>query len=179
MDEASEIPRSAWQPDAEAKMCSMPGCERLFSMLYRRHHCRKCGRVVCSACSKKRIEFLDHDSSASRGRTERVCRECCQLSTLSEEINSPIAAARAAEGSMPYPCISPITTAPVPPDPPQTGGADASTPLAAEQQRSPVLGVHPHKPAAAAALHTAAAAVGAGRCEPRTKDIPFFIHAEV
>ena len=42
-----------WQPDAEVAKC--PICHRHFGFLFRRHHCRKCGRVVCNDCSPHRI----------------------------------------------------------------------------------------------------------------------------
>ena len=42
-----------WQPDSDVNEC--PVCGRTFSFLFRRHHCRKCGRVVCSDCSPHRI----------------------------------------------------------------------------------------------------------------------------
>ncbi|OQE29443.1 hypothetical protein PENSTE_c002G08889 [Penicillium steckii] len=45
------LPR--WQPDAEVTSC--PICGTIFSFWYRKHHCRKCGRVVCAACSPHRI----------------------------------------------------------------------------------------------------------------------------
>jgi FYVE zinc finger len=45
------VPR--WQNDAEVQEC--PICGRSFSFLFRRHHCRKCGRVVCNDCSPHRI----------------------------------------------------------------------------------------------------------------------------
>lgn len=45
------LPR--WQPDAEVSEC--PICGTVFSFWYRKHHCRKCGRVVCAACSPHRI----------------------------------------------------------------------------------------------------------------------------
>lgn len=45
------LPR--WQPDAEVSEC--PICHRQFTMWFRRHHCRKCGRVVCNDCSPHRI----------------------------------------------------------------------------------------------------------------------------
>ena len=45
------LPR--WQPDDEVASC--PVCATDFSILYRRHHCRKCGRVVCARCSPHRI----------------------------------------------------------------------------------------------------------------------------
>lgn len=42
-----------WQPDAEVASC--PICHRPFGLFYRKHHCRKCGRVVCANCSPHRI----------------------------------------------------------------------------------------------------------------------------
>ena len=54
------LPR--WQPDAEVSEC--PICGRAFAFWYRKHHCRKCGRVVCAACSPHRItiprQFIVH-----------------------------------------------------------------------------------------------------------------------
>lgn len=62
------LPR--WQPDAEASKC--PICSTIFSLWYRKHHCRKCGRVVCANCSPHRItiprQFIVHppeDASTS------------------------------------------------------------------------------------------------------------------
>lgn len=45
------LPR--WQPDSEVSGC--PICGTFFSFWHRKHHCRKCGRVVCAACSPHRI----------------------------------------------------------------------------------------------------------------------------
>lgn len=45
------LPR--WQPDSEVNRC--PICGTQFSFWYRKHHCRKCGRVVCASCSPHRI----------------------------------------------------------------------------------------------------------------------------
>lgn len=42
-----------WQPDNDVSKC--PVCATDFSLIYRRHHCRKCGRVVCAHCSPHRI----------------------------------------------------------------------------------------------------------------------------
>lgn len=57
------VPR--WQPDSEVSEC--PICHRQFSLLFRRHHCRKCGRVVCNDCSPHRItiprQFIVHPPS--------------------------------------------------------------------------------------------------------------------
>ena len=45
------VPR--WQSDSEVSSC--PICHTSFSFWYRKHHCRKCGRVVCANCSPHRI----------------------------------------------------------------------------------------------------------------------------
>ncbi|EME83507.1 uncharacterized protein MYCFIDRAFT_215336 [Pseudocercospora fijiensis CIRAD86] len=39
----SDIVLPRWQPDNDVTKC--PVCDTEFSLLYRRHHCRKCGRV--------------------------------------------------------------------------------------------------------------------------------------
>ena len=54
------LPR--WEPDAGVSKC--PICGTNFSFWYRKHHCRKCGRVVCANCSPHRItiprQFIVH-----------------------------------------------------------------------------------------------------------------------
>jgi hypothetical protein len=58
----SDIVLPPWQPDADVSQC--PVCSRSFTFLYRKHHCRKCGRVVCASCSPHRItiprQFIVH-----------------------------------------------------------------------------------------------------------------------
>lgn len=49
----SDMVLPKWQPDSEVARC--PVCQTLFSFWFRKHHCRKCGRVVCAACSPHRI----------------------------------------------------------------------------------------------------------------------------
>ncbi|XP_052071932.1 FYVE, RhoGEF and PH domain-containing protein 6-like isoform X3 [Mytilus californianus] len=58
-----------WIPDARVTMCMLCTCE--FSVAWRRHHCRSCGRVICSTCSDNRapLEYL-------RNKPARVCNEC-------------------------------------------------------------------------------------------------------
>ena len=54
-----------WQSDTDVSQC--PVCGRSFTFLYRKHHCRKCGRVVCASCSPHRItiprQFIVHPPS--------------------------------------------------------------------------------------------------------------------
>lgn len=62
---STEIPLPRWQPDAEVSRC--PICGVQFNFWYRKHHCRKCGRVVCANCSPHRItiprQFIVHSPS--------------------------------------------------------------------------------------------------------------------
>ena len=41
---------STWASD-ELLSCMLCGPDGTFGMLRRRHHCRKCGRLVCSTCA--------------------------------------------------------------------------------------------------------------------------------
>ena len=48
-----DIALPKWQPDSDVSEC--PICGVAFSFWHRKHHCRKCGRVVCASCSPHRI----------------------------------------------------------------------------------------------------------------------------
>ncbi|XP_046357623.2 FYVE, RhoGEF and PH domain-containing protein 6-like isoform X4 [Haliotis rufescens] len=58
-----------WVPDARVTMCQL--CLGEFTITWRRHHCRSCGRVVCGYCSdnKAPLRYLKYKSS-------RVCDDC-------------------------------------------------------------------------------------------------------
>ncbi|MCJ1264089.1 hypothetical protein MMC22_003960 [Lobaria immixta] len=62
---STDIPLPRWQPDAEVSRC--PICGANFNFWFRKHHCRKCGRVVCANCSPHRItiprQFIVHSPS--------------------------------------------------------------------------------------------------------------------
>lgn len=61
---------AVWIPDAEASIC-MHCRKTQFTVLNRRHHCRKCGAVVCNPCSSKKY-LLPAQSS----KPLRVCLSC-------------------------------------------------------------------------------------------------------
>lgn len=48
-----EVMPPRWEPDSTVSKC--PVCETDFGLFFRKHHCRKCGRVVCGMCSPHRI----------------------------------------------------------------------------------------------------------------------------
>ncbi|XP_022201227.2 pleckstrin homology domain-containing family F member 2 isoform X2 [Nilaparvata lugens] len=67
---AVEVHAAVWVPDSEAAVCMH--CKKAqFTVLNRRHHCRKCGAVVCGPCSNKRF-LLPSQSS----KPLRVCLDC-------------------------------------------------------------------------------------------------------
>lgn len=45
-----------WQPDEDTTECGL--CHREFTIFFRRHHCRKCGRVLCGDCSSNLRNYL-------------------------------------------------------------------------------------------------------------------------
>jgi len=63
-----------WIPDSRATMCQL--CTAAFTVTYRRHHCRACGKVICKSCSSNKValEYL-------KFRSARVCDECYALAS--------------------------------------------------------------------------------------------------
>ncbi|KAJ0392951.1 hypothetical protein P43SY_005971 [Pythium insidiosum] len=46
----------AWVPDSLAERCYK--CHAAFTLMLRRHHCRRCGNVFCDACSQSRLPLV-------------------------------------------------------------------------------------------------------------------------
>ncbi|XP_044049424.1 FYVE, RhoGEF and PH domain-containing protein 6-like [Siniperca chuatsi] len=61
-----------WIPDLRTTMCMICTCE--FTLTWRRHHCRACGKVVCQSCSSNKhcLEYL-------KNQLARVCDQCFLL----------------------------------------------------------------------------------------------------
>jgi len=73
---STELPTlgRTWMKDAPR--CAI--CTSKFGLFTRRHHCRRCGRNVCNACSPYRVHLrapLSHPFKADRGPC-RVCVGC-------------------------------------------------------------------------------------------------------
>ncbi|XP_064421077.1 zinc finger FYVE domain-containing protein 26 isoform X2 [Latimeria chalumnae] len=59
-----------WVPDGSEGTCMVCKKER-FTMFNRRHHCRRCGRLVCNSCSANKMIV-----EGCRGEPVRVCDQC-------------------------------------------------------------------------------------------------------
>ncbi|CAG0914517.1 unnamed protein product [Notodromas monacha] len=66
--EQSKAP--SWVPDSSAPDCM--GCQAPFTVVRRRHHCRSCGKVFCSKCSRNNVA-LPH---FGHKKPVRVCNRC-------------------------------------------------------------------------------------------------------
>jgi len=73
----SQAPR--WEADSESKQCY--ACNADFTLLNRKHHCRRCGNVFCDPCSSKRCKLL---LFAVRDLV-RVCDRCCNEAPLENQ----------------------------------------------------------------------------------------------
>ncbi|KAI9355012.1 hypothetical protein BD770DRAFT_367221 [Pilaira anomala] len=70
------LPNHLWTPDTEVTRCQFKtnhtaACSTRFNLLQRRHHCRKCGDVICQRHSLNRLPLFKNLSS-----NETWCRVC-------------------------------------------------------------------------------------------------------
>uniref|UniRef100_A0A671QY10 Zinc finger FYVE domain-containing protein 26 n=1 Tax=Sinocyclocheilus anshuiensis TaxID=1608454 RepID=A0A671QY10_9TELE len=61
--------RKDWIPDHKQHICMVCQRER-FTMFNRRHHCRRCGRLVCHSCSSRKMVVEGSEEPV------RVCDQC-------------------------------------------------------------------------------------------------------
>lgn len=68
-----------WESDADVKQCRI--CKVTFGVMTRKHHCRRCGRIICANCSKHQLPVRD-----KQGKKElvRVCDDCFRRVTEKE-----------------------------------------------------------------------------------------------
>ncbi|XP_069693387.1 early endosome antigen 1-like [Periplaneta americana] len=57
-----------WTEDSDVISCSL--CQKEFSLIVRKHHCRNCGQIFCNECSSKNAPI------ASNKKPVRVCDSC-------------------------------------------------------------------------------------------------------
>ncbi|KAF8993224.1 hypothetical protein BDQ17DRAFT_1401664 [Cyathus striatus] len=66
---------AVWVPDEKTPACMR--CGRGFGWRRRRHHCRLCGRCVCSACSDRTFYISDKSKDTGGGaKAARACDSC-------------------------------------------------------------------------------------------------------
>ncbi|KAJ3544418.1 hypothetical protein NMY22_g2786 [Coprinellus aureogranulatus] len=63
-----------WIPDGKTNECMR--CGKLFGWRRRRHHCRLCGRCVCSACSGRTFYIADASGKEGATKPARACDVC-------------------------------------------------------------------------------------------------------
>ena len=64
--------RRSWVPDGQIVDCEE--CSKKFGFFRRRHHCRACGGLYCSTCSRVRMALPQHGYDSK----VRVCGVCAQ-----------------------------------------------------------------------------------------------------
>lgn len=67
-----------WKADAEVNACEK--CRKPFSIVRRKHHCRRCGGIFCDACTTKRMTLKNPlmETGRAKGTVDacRVCDDC-------------------------------------------------------------------------------------------------------
>lgn len=61
-----------WVPDSKVTMCQI--CTAEFTALFRRHHCRGCGKVICKDCGNNQAPLQYNNF-----KPDRVCDQCFDL----------------------------------------------------------------------------------------------------
>lgn len=68
-------------PDSSVTTCYQ--CNTQFSMMFRRHHCRACGRIFCSTCCqsilvipRQLVNYRDTENWYIEGKPQKVCEKC-------------------------------------------------------------------------------------------------------
>jgi hypothetical protein len=75
MGPVTGVPTTAhWKPDESAKSCYV--CKETFGWMFRRHHCRRCGNVVCYAHVKRTIPLDQNARIHPQGLPSKACDPC-------------------------------------------------------------------------------------------------------
>eukprot|EP00128_Syssomonas_multiformis_P014810 Colp12_sorted_trinity150504_noHs@23252 len=69
-----------WVPDEHSENCQK--CKGGFTMMNRRHHCRRCGLLVCGDCSLKKMALPQFQMP----EPVRVCDDCFQYESTFDKI---------------------------------------------------------------------------------------------
>jgi hypothetical protein len=88
--EEEQVAKGVWIDSREITQCM--GCDVVFTMFNRKHHCRSCGKVFCANCCCHKVQLPSNKDPV------RVCKSCqdkivslrtpqanCLVNTLSDE----------------------------------------------------------------------------------------------
>lgn len=76
-EEVTGLPtKDHWKPDQASEMCNAPRCALHFSLLHRRHHCRRCGDIFCSECVQRAVPLDQLARFHPEGKAARACERC-------------------------------------------------------------------------------------------------------
>lgn len=65
-----------WKPDVSANACYI--CNATFTWFFRRHHCRRCGQLVCDADIKNLVPLDQNARFHPQGTPSKACRKCLE-----------------------------------------------------------------------------------------------------
>ncbi|TSV02061.1 Zinc finger FYVE domain-containing protein 26 [Bagarius yarrelli] len=88
--------RKDWIPDHQRHICMVCQRER-FTMFNRRHHCRRCGRLVCHACSSRKMVVEGSEEPV------RVCDHLDEELEQAEVVFSPVSSEGTLDGVLCFP----------------------------------------------------------------------------
>ncbi|KAK3725552.1 hypothetical protein LTR37_000522 [Vermiconidia calcicola] len=75
LSEVGEPPATShWKPDVLAKDCAI--CKKAFTWYFRRHHCRRCGKVVCWSCNDNTVPLDQNARFHPDGYASKACGPC-------------------------------------------------------------------------------------------------------
>ena len=78
------VDKSSWKPNNSSNKCS--NCDAKFTFTRRKHHCRKCGELVCLNCSTQRVVI----AAVGKNQKLRICDLCFGMRTWTEWKNLSI-----------------------------------------------------------------------------------------
>ncbi|KXL42325.1 hypothetical protein M433DRAFT_145763 [Acidomyces richmondensis BFW] len=75
LGDVNGMPTTAhWKPDISSPDCAV--CHQAFTWFFRRHHCRRCGDVVCETHSSRRVPLDQNARYHPHGTLSRACDPC-------------------------------------------------------------------------------------------------------
>lgn len=85
LGDVTGLPTTAhWKPDLTSTECAI--CHQTFTWYFRRHHCRRCGSVVCDSHVSKRVPLDQNARYHPQGTESKACDPCWQEWTVVKKL---------------------------------------------------------------------------------------------